>query len=222
MRIKDVIYKSLKDAIVLEELMPGERIIELDITKKFNCSRGPAREAIVQLYKGGFVDLNENKGAVVKKISAEEIANYYQLLGFLEGKVVNLATGNLKDSDLKKLATINNSLRELDPEDPDYLDEWCVRNTAFHEVFRERCGNKVMTSTIKEVKERIYRYRYRSLLSTKNEYYIKDHEKILECVGRNDSEAAGNEMESHILRARDVLLRYLTIDRGGAMTETIN
>ena len=215
MRIKDVIYKSLRNAIVLEEIMPGERITEQDITQKFNCSRGPAREAIVQLYKGGFVDLNENKGATVKKISAEEIANYYQLLGFLEGKVVELATLNINTNDLKKLVTINNSLKEIDPEDPNYLDEWCVRNSAFHEIFRERCGNKIITDTIREVREKIYRYRYRSLLSTANKEYIKDHDRIVEYVCQKNSQAAGCEMESHILRARNVLLKYLTIHKGG-------
>ena len=193
--------------------MPGERITEADLTDKFKCSRGPAREAIVQLCKEGFISIAENKGAVVTKISPEEIDDYYQILSLLEGKAVELATSNLTDNDFEKLHLINKSLKELVYDDPDYLDEWCVRNSAFHEIFRIRCGNSKMRLVIKEIREKIYRYRYRSLLSTENEKYIYDHALILKHVMDGNSVAAGKEMEQHILRAKNVLKKFLSYNK---------
>ena len=209
MKRTDEIHRALRRDIIYGKLMQGERITEAELTRKFECSRGPVREALVHLSKEGFILLSENKGAIVRKLSAQEVRDYYALLEVLEGKAVQWATTQITSRDLDRLVILNNSLRELHPEDENYLEEWCLRNSAFHEIFRSKCGNHQISWITSEVRQRIFRYLYSSLLTSLNKEYIDDHDAILEAVRRRDSEEAKRVMEKHISRAKDCLLRFL-------------
>jgi DNA-binding GntR family transcriptional regulator len=189
--------------------MQGERITESELTNNFKCSRGPVREALVQLSKEGFISLTENKGAIVKKLSAQEVRDYYSLLEVIEGKAVEWATLRLKNSDIERLVVINNSLKQLNPDDENYLEEWCVRNSAFHEIFRKQCGNHKMPWITNEIRQRIFRYLFSSLLTSLKNEYIEDHENIIDAVRRKNPTEACKAMEKHISRAKDFLLRFL-------------
>lgn len=209
MRRKDEIRRSLRRDIISGKLMQGERITESELTTTFRCSRGPVREALVQLSKEGFIELSENKGAIVKKLSAQEIRDYYSLLAIMEGKSVEWATLRLKESDVDRLIVLNNSLKKLDPNDENFLEEWCLRNSAFHEIFRNRCGNYQMPWITNEIRQRIFRYLFSSLLTSLRKEYIEDHENIIDAIRREDPVAARKVMEQHISRAKNFLLRLL-------------
>lgn len=209
MRRKDEIRRSLRRDIISGKLMQGERLTESDLTNTFKCSRGPVREALVQLSKEGFIDLSENKGAIVKKLSAQEIRDYYSLLEIMEGKAVEWATPRLKTGEIDRLVVLNNSLKQLDPNDENYLEEWCLRNSAFHEIFRKHCGNQKMPWITNEIRQRIFRYLFSSLLTSLKNEYIEDHENIISAIRRKKASEAREAMEIHISRAKDFLLRFL-------------
>ena len=209
MKRNDEIRRSLRRDIISGKLMQGERITESELTNNFKCSRGPVREALVQLSKEGFIVLTENKGAIVKKLSAQEVRDYYSLLEVIEGKAVEWATLRLKDSDIERLVVLNNSLKQLNPDDENYLEEWCVRNSAFHEIFRKQCGNHKMPWIANEIRQRIFRYLFSSLLTSLKKEYIEDHENIIDAVRRKNPPEARKAMEKHISRGKDFLLRFL-------------
>ncbi len=209
MKRKDEIQKSLRGDIILGKLMQGERITESELTLKFNCSRGTVREALVQLSKDGFIEHTENKGSIVKKLSAQDVRDYYSLMAIMESKAVEWATLRLKNSEIDRLVVLNDSLQSLNPDDENYLEEWCVRNAAFHEIFRKHCGNHQMPWIVNEIRQRIFRYLFSSLLTSLNKEYLEDHENIIDAVRRKNPKEAGEAMENHISRAKEFLLHFL-------------
>ena len=63
MPLRDVVFHTLRRAILMGELEPGERLMELQLTGKLGVSRTPIREAIRKLELEGLVLMVPRKGA---------------------------------------------------------------------------------------------------------------------------------------------------------------
>ncbi|RJR17159.1 MAG: GntR family transcriptional regulator [Desulfobacteraceae bacterium] len=207
--LKYVISRKLRDEIISGKLLPGERITETWLTEKFKCSRGPIREALNQLESEGFLRLQPNQGALVTKISSKDVEDFYALLELLESKAVEWATPRLQPEDIKNLKGINEEIRKVSQNGMKCIEEWIPLNLSFHRLFRERCGNDKLNELIEEIRMRITRYRYASLVVSSFGEYIQDHDKIIQLVEKQDASGAAKAMEEHILRAKGILMDFL-------------
>lgn len=208
--LKHKISKELRDEIIAGKLLPGEHVKETWLTKKFQCSRGPVREALNQLETEGFLRLYPNQGAVVTKMSPTEVEDFYALLELLEGQAVVWATPRLQSDDIEQLKSINEDIRKIPRTGPNCNEDWIPLNLAFHRLFREKCANEKLNWIIEEIRMRITRYRYTSLVMSAFDDYILDHDKIIELVERGDAPGAGKMMATHIRRAKGVLMDFLS------------
>ena len=66
--LRDVVFNTLRDAILKGELEPGERLMEIQLAERLGVSRTPIREAIRKLELEGLVLMIPRKGAEVAKI----------------------------------------------------------------------------------------------------------------------------------------------------------
>ncbi len=208
--LKQKIYKQLRHDIVFGRILPGEHIKEARLTATFQCSRGPVREAFNQLDSEGFLVLLQHQGAVVSKTSPEEIADFYAMLELLEAQAVQWATPRLDATDIEQLEKINADIKRISCEDNGSIEPWSSANLEFHRLFRRKCGNGQIDRIIEDIRMRITRYRHMSLLVTAYDEYLLDHEKIIDAVRRGNAEEAGCVMRTHIRRAKDVLMDFLS------------
>lgn len=74
----------LRDRITAGDLAPGERLTETDLARRLNISRGPLREAILQLTEEGLMVKEPYKGLRVRSISHRELKELYSLRTTLE------------------------------------------------------------------------------------------------------------------------------------------
>jgi DNA-binding GntR family transcriptional regulator len=208
--LKQKVYKQLRHDIVFGSVLPGEHLREAGLTAKFQCSRGPVREAFNQLKSEGFIDLLPNQGAIVRRTSPKDIADFYAMLELLEAQAVEWATPRLEAEDIANLVAINDTIKQLSLEKSDSIDPWSSANLEFHRLFRKKCGNGQIDRIIEDIRIRITRYRHMSLLVTAYDEYILDHEKIIEAVDNGNAGEAGRIMRIHIRRAKDVLMEFLS------------
>jgi len=208
--LKEKISRELRRGIVFGSLMPNEHLKEARLTERFGCTRGPVREALNQLEHQGFVTLVPNQGATVKEPSAQEVEDFYNLLAILEGKAVQWATPLLTDTDIQRLKNINNELKAVIKDSEFAAEDWIPLNIEFHRLFREKCGNAKMQWIAEEIRTRITRYRYISLMVTAFGEYAGDHDEIIRQVSQKNAQQAGKAMEEHIQRAKQTLVQYLS------------
>ena len=71
--LRDVVFNTLRDAILKGELEPGERLMEIQLAERLGVSRTPIREAIRKLELEGLVLMIPRKGAEVAKISEKSL-----------------------------------------------------------------------------------------------------------------------------------------------------
>ena len=91
------IADALREDIIREKIMPGERIVEEEIAEKFHVSRGPVREALRHIEEEGLIIYESHKGCTVREISYEEMQEKYLVRSTLEILAVRLIAGNLSE-----------------------------------------------------------------------------------------------------------------------------
>ena len=78
------VYETIRDAICVGELLPGERVAEDALAKQLNVSRQPIHQALGQLCQEGFLCQSGRRGLEVAPISAALVEQVYDLRLALE------------------------------------------------------------------------------------------------------------------------------------------
>ena len=79
-RVRDL----LEEAILEGELKPGERLRAEALAQRFGTSRTPIREALLQLEAQGLVEVEPNRGAVVRTFDRDDLLDLYEVRALLE------------------------------------------------------------------------------------------------------------------------------------------
>jgi DNA-binding GntR family transcriptional regulator len=88
----DVVVDAILAGVRSGRLVPGQRLVEADLTHSLSISRGPVREALKRLAAEGIVTLNQNRGAYVRSLSQKEVSDLLKVVEVVTGLVARLAT----------------------------------------------------------------------------------------------------------------------------------
>ncbi len=184
------------------ELLPGHRMIVLDIAKQFSVSQAPVREALERLKQEGLIVGKMNKGSAVSEITAQEIRDIYELRQMVEGHALRATMRVLEEKDIAYLESIIDGMREaIDKEDPYRLVEM---DMLFHGYFYLRSGNALLYDIWNSIKSKIMRF-----ITITNQdhqgYSIPDsHTEILDMIKSGDVDLA----ETKLVRGLDFYKNY--------------
>jgi len=88
----------LREAIIVGEFAPGERLVETELAERFEVSRGPIRDALAELERSGLVELRPRKGSFVRSIEAKDVEEIYSLRIALESLALRMAVDSNADT----------------------------------------------------------------------------------------------------------------------------
>jgi DNA-binding GntR family transcriptional regulator len=89
-KLTDLAYDAVKGAILSGQLAMGERLVETRLAADLGMSRGPLREALQRLAKEGLVVERPHQGVIVAPLSAQDVADLYNVRLGLETVAVRL------------------------------------------------------------------------------------------------------------------------------------
>ena len=116
--LRDVVFNTLRRAILRGELKPGERLMEIQLANKLGVSRTPIREAIRKLELEGLVLMIPRKGAEVAEITEKNLRDVLEVRCALEELAVQLACDRIDREELGKLQAAADHFRDvLDSDD---------------------------------------------------------------------------------------------------------
>lgn len=195
MSLSDQVKEQLAERIVTGDLKPGDRLIELSIAKDLGTSQAPVREALRQLEALGLIEYRRNRGAVVRDITTEELAEIYAVRAELEGYAVSRVAGMCPEVGEGLLSLCQEM--ELAVGDND-VAAFVTLNTAFHRTIIEGAGN----GTLLKVWETLD-IQLRTAMNTAQtpgslDKALKDHRRIARAVKRGAAEAARAALVAHI------------------------
>ena len=101
MPLREVVFLTLRKAILKGELQPGERLMEIQLANKLGVSRTPIREAIRMLEHEGLVVMKPRRGAQVAKITVQELDDVLEVRKSLEMLAIHKACERMTEEDMQ-------------------------------------------------------------------------------------------------------------------------
>ena len=203
--LRDVVFNTLRRAILRGELKPGERLMEIQLANKLGVSRTPIREAIRKLELEGLVLMIPRKGAEVAEITEKNLRDVLEVRCALEELAVQLACDRIERNRIRELHAAAAHFRDI--RDSDDITQIAAADEAFHDVIFKATGNERLIQLLNNLREQMYRYRIEYL--KKKECYpqlLKEHATIMKAIEEHDKEKATRITGQHINNQVDTVV----------------
>lgn len=195
--LRDVVFNTLREAILRGELKPGERLMEIRLANKLGVSRTPIREAIRKLELEGLVLMIPRKGAEVAQITEKSLRDVLEVRRALEDLAVQLACLRMSSQTLEDLKAAAKAFEEiLGDEDITAVAEADVK---FHDVIYMATNNQRLISLLNNLREQMYRYRVEYLKKKEcHKQLLWEHQEIIRAIEEGEIDVATQVTKQHI------------------------
>jgi DNA-binding GntR family transcriptional regulator len=200
-----LVADELRRRIMSGVLPEGRQLRQEALAADLGVSRIPVREALRQLEAEGFVSIASHRGAVVSKLSLDEIAELFELRIRLEGWLLALAVPQMRDGDLEHAeAALETMISNRK------IENWGQLNWNFHAALYAPSGRAATLRILRRINENMDRYiRLQISLTSGQLKAHREHKQLLHlCRDRNVAGAVA-ALEQHIVDVRDGLMRQL-------------
>ena len=195
--LRDVVFKTLRQAILKGELEPGERLMEIQLAERLGVSRTPIREAIRKLELEGLVLMIPRKGAEVAKISESNLRDVLEVRRSLEELAIDLACQRITEEELDELNKAEVDFKAA-IENGDAM-QIAQTDESFHEIIYNSTKNQKLVQILNNLREQMYRYRLEYIKDAdKRQILVVEHDYILKAIRSRHVAEAKKAIREHI------------------------
>ncbi|MBL0714462.1 MAG: GntR family transcriptional regulator [Desulfosarcina sp.] len=205
-------YTRIKDMMLHYDIIPGQRLVFVDLAQQLGVSRTPVNNALSILAKEGYLDFIPNQGYSVHRLTMEEAQALYEIREILEIGSIGKSIRRMTDEKLKKIEQHNNLYKKS-------ITNRVHRNlfiidTEFHASIIEMMGNVYLVERYRDVCQKIFlRHRIESLRVERISEIVSEHEKLCEALRIRDVNLAKELIRAHNSNARKNLFAIIFEDR---------
>ncbi len=210
------IYDLIREGILSGRYPPGGRLIEARLAEEFGVSRTRIRDALARLQSEHLVSPAQNRGVVVRQLTARDIEEISMLRMLLEGHAARTAAGSITTPELDKLAELNERMAQVERAGAASTGEERLAmirtvtdlNNSFHRAIQTASRNVRLETILRSIVsvplvfQSFYWYSDRELAES-----LKEHQTILDALRERDGALAESLMQRHITRGLNTLLR---------------
>ncbi len=204
--LREIVYEQLKMQILTGKIVPGTRMMEVELADEMGVSRTPVREAIRKLEKEGLVTIEPRRGAYASDISVKDMVDTLEVREDLEALAAALAAERMSEEQIEELRRItqgySEAIKNSDTEKIIGFDE------KFHKHIVACSGNKTLMQLSETVQELALRFRY--LYYDDFSRYANmpvEHKQIIDAIVSGDVEAARETADNHVRRLKEFVIR---------------
>jgi DNA-binding GntR family transcriptional regulator len=195
-------YRKIKDMMFTYEIIPGQRLVFVDLAKKIGVSRTPVNHALSILASEGFLDFIPHQGYAVHELTQEEAGALYQVREIIEMGAIELAIRKMTPEKLEILRKKKEVIAEKLTADHVTRRNF-ILDQEFHLCYIDMAGNPYLTNCFREVYQRIFlRHRLEGLSIARNQQVVSEHDEILKAISRKDVRKAKELIRKHIRSAQ--------------------
>lgn len=195
--LRDVVFNTLRQAILKGELAPGERLMEIQLAERLGVSRTPIREAIRKLELEGLVLMIPRKGAEVAKISEKSLRDVLEVRRSLEELAIELACQRMTEEGIEELEEVQEEFRDAVIKGD--AMEIAETDEAYHDIIYKGTNNDRLVQILNNLREQMYRYRLEYIKDEdKRQVLLFEHDNILKAIRQRKVEEAKTAMREHI------------------------
>jgi DNA-binding GntR family transcriptional regulator len=206
--LREVIFSTLREAIIIGELKPGERLMEVHLAEKMGVSRTPVREAIRKLELEGLVDMIPRKGAHVADLSIKDIMDVLEVRASLDALATSLAAERIQDDELKELNNVQ--MQFANYVERDNLQGSIKKDVEFHDIIYNSSRNDKLIQISSNLREQVQRFRVIYLKDfSSSKTLIKEHMDIYDAIRGRLPETAQKVAHRHIKNQEDTIIKAI-------------
>ncbi len=207
----------LRQLIVEGRIAPGAKLNERALSERLHVSRTPLREAIKMLAAEGLVELLPNRGAVAVQLTAQDVADTFEVIAGLEGQAGELAAERITPAELAEVRALHyEMLAAFTRRD---LSAYYALNARIHERINAAARNPVLTQVYANVNARLQALRFRSNFDERKwQRAVQEHEAMVDLLARRDAPALRVLMAQHLQHKRDAVLELMASGQDLAVT----
>ena len=206
--LRDVVFNTLRKAILKGDLKPGERLMEIALAEKLGVSRTPIREAIRKLELEGLVVMAPRKGAKVASITERDLNDVLEVRKGMEELAIRLACERITPEQLDELDKVEKKFLNLI--DSENLTELAEVDVEFHDVIYAATNNKRLIQLLNNLREQMYRYRLEYVKDARaHSILISEHNDIIDKLSKKDEENTKIVIRQHITNQEKGIIRLL-------------
>jgi DNA-binding GntR family transcriptional regulator len=191
------VFDELRAAILRGDYAPKQRLIETELTEQYGTTRFLLRNALTRLATEGLVELQPNRGARVREISAEEAIEITEIRRAVEGLVAARAAERVTDEEITELKALGAAMSAA-VEQVDML-RYSELNAQLHGSVRRIAHHATATKIIDQLHGQMVRHQFRlSLVPGRPSVSLPEHLAIIDAVCAREPERASRAMQAHL------------------------
>ncbi|MBI5277149.1 MAG: GntR family transcriptional regulator [Burkholderiales bacterium] len=212
--LHEQVTSRLRQMLVEGRIAPGAKLNERELCEALDVSRTPLREAIKSLAAEGLVELVPNRGAIAVALADEDVRHTFEVMGGLEALSGELAAQRITDEELAEIRAMHYEMMAAYTRRD--LSAYYSLNARIHNAINAAAKNPVLTATYDRVNARLQALRFRSNQDgEKWKSAVREHELMVEALGRRDAKALREVLASHLKNKLAVVLEQLHEQKGG-------
>ncbi|QZH74261.1 MAG: GntR family transcriptional regulator [Erythrobacter sp.] len=187
----------IRSQIRANRLVPGQRLVEVDIIRQTGGSRFKVREAYQRLAAEGLLEIEEYRGARVRGASMNEVRQLYRARAALEGLCAADFAECATEEERARLEEIARGMEEcVESERP---EEFGRLNSEWHQLIMRGAGNDVIEELVKRLNTPVHHLLFGTFYRGERlREAARDHRRILAAIRLHDGAAAEREMRAHV------------------------
>lgn len=191
------IYQVLRQRILDLEMVPGERIVELDIATEHAVSRTPVHEAVQRLAEEGLVEIRQRVGTFVTRIPVDGMEEAMLVRTALEVAIVEKVAERLTPAGIRQLERILADQRSA--ADSGDMRRFHLSDEAFHAALADLAGFPGVWRTIQQAKTQVDRFRHLTLpLQGRMDGVVAEHAAVVAALRDGEGRRAADAMRTHL------------------------
>lgn len=192
--VADALAKAIREG----ELRPGDRILEVQMSERLGVSRATLREAVKTLAADGLLEIRDDRGAYVRKLDQDEIAEMIVMRATIESMAARLVAGRRDPAALSQIAKVAQRM-EQEAKNGKSL-RWRQLDTVFHEAIVKAAGNAMLLKAWSNINVllRLFMQRINPAYDTSPEQVLKNHDSFVKVL-RSGSPDDAEELVRHII-----------------------
>lgn len=216
--LRDVVFQTLRQAILRGELKPGERLMEVRLAKKLGVSRTPIREAIRKLELEGLVLMIPRRGAEVAEITEKTMRDVLEVRRALEVLAVSLSCDRISGEQIEALKEAAEEFdRSLTLDD---VTRTAEADVHFHDIIYRSTDNQRLIQLLSNLGEQMYRYRVEYLKHREFHPQIsREHKELISYLEAGQKGQAEEKIAVHIDKQAQAVLETIRRNRNPEKTE---
>lgn len=210
--LRDVVFNTLRKAILTGELKPGERLMEIHLANRLGVSRTPIREAIRKLELEGLVIMIPRRGAEVAQITEKSLKDVLEVRRALDAPCAELACDRISDEEKERLRQACNAFDHATVTGD--ATTIAAADVAFHDIIVQATGNARLIQLINNLSEQMYRYRFEYIKDESgHDNLVNEHRMIYESIIEQDKARAAEAARLHIDNQEKSVIRQIRLEQ---------